>query len=63
MGSAALAAAVALSNDIINPWGGTVGHLGWVEAEQPQEQRYPALPLCAVFSCVQTVVRLPVFGK
>ena len=27
-----------------------------------QEQRYPFLPACAVFSCVHTMVWLPVFG-
>ena len=27
-----------------------------------QEQRYPFLSVCAVFSCVQTMVWLPVFG-
>ena len=26
------------------------------KAEQPQEQRYPFLSVCAVFSCVQTLV-------
>ena len=31
-------------------------------AQQPQEQRYPFLSVCAVFSCVQTMVCLPVFG-
>ena len=30
--------------------------------QQPQEQRYPFLSVCAVFSCVQTVVWLPVLG-
>ena len=35
------------------------------KAQQPQEQRYPFLSVCAVFSCVQTMVWLPlvpVFG-
>ena len=32
------------------------------KAQQPQEQRCPFLPVCAVFSCVQTMVWLPVFG-
>ena len=35
------------------------------KAQQPQEQRYPFLSVCAVFSCVQTIVWLPlvpVFG-
>ena len=31
-------------------------------AQQPQEQRYPYLSVCAVFSCVQTVAWLPLFG-
>ena len=31
------------------------------EAQQPQEQRYPFLSVCAVFSCLQTMVWLPVF--
>ena len=31
--------------------------------QQPQEQRYnPFLSVCAVFPCVQTMVRLPVLG-
>ena len=29
---------------------------------QPQEQRYPLLPVCGVVSCVQTAVWLPVVG-
>jgi len=36
------------------------GRLTWVQ--QPQERRYPFLPVSAVFSCVQTTVQLPVFG-
>ena len=32
------------------------------KAQQPQEQRYPFLSVCAVFSCVQRLVWLPVFG-
>ena len=33
------------------------------KAQQPQEQRYPFLSVCAVFPCVQTTaVWLPVFG-
>ena len=32
------------------------------KAQQPQEQLYPFLSVCAVFSCVQTMVWLPVFG-
>ena len=31
-------------------------------AQQPQEQRYPFLPVSVVFSCVLTMVWLPVFG-
>ena len=31
-------------------------------AQQPQEQRYPFLSECTVFSCVQTMVWLPAFG-
>ena len=33
------------------------------KAEQPQEQRYPFLSVCVVFSRVQTMVWLPVFGS
>ena len=42
--------------------GGNFGspHLG--TAQQLREQRYPFLSVCAVFSCVQTMVWLPVFG-
>ena len=36
------------------------GCLTWVRLQQPQEQRYPFLTVHAVFSCVQTKVRLPV---
>ena len=32
------------------------------KAEQPQEQHYPFLSLCAVGFIVQTMVWLPVFG-
>ena len=32
------------------------------KAQQPQEQRYPFLSVCAVFLCVQTMVWLPMFG-
>ena len=32
------------------------------KVQQLQEQRYPFLPVCAVFSCVQTMVWLPMFG-
>ena len=31
------------------------------KVQQLQEQRYPFLPVCAVFSCVQTMVWLAVF--
>ena len=31
--------------------------------QQPQEQRYPFLPVCAVCSCVHTMVWLPVSGS
>ena len=31
-------------------------------AQQQQEKRYPFLPVWVVFICVQTRVRLPVFG-
>ena len=32
------------------------------EAQQLQEQRYPFLSVCVVFSCVQAMVRLPASG-
>ena len=32
------------------------------KAQQPQEQRYPFISVCVVFSCVQTMVWLPVCG-
>ena len=32
------------------------------QAQQPHEQRYPLLSVCAVFSCVQTMVWLPALG-
>ena len=32
------------------------------KAQQPQEQRHPFLPVCVVFSYVQTMTWLPVFG-
>ena len=32
------------------------------KTQQPQEQRYPFLSVCAVFVCVQTMVWLPMFG-
>ena len=36
-----------------------VGSLCLGKAQQPQEQRYPFLSACVVFSCVPTVVWLP----
>ena len=41
---------------------GNSGRLTWVRLQQPQEQCYPFLSVCAVFLCVQTIVWLPVFG-
>ena len=41
---------------------GSSGRLAGIKLQQPQEQRYSFLPLCVVSSCVQTTVRLPVFG-
>ena len=41
---------------------GNSGRLSWVTLQQPQEQRYPFLPACAVLSCFQTVVYLPMLG-
>ena len=35
---------------------GISGLLTWIRLQQLQEQQYPFLPVCAVFSCVQTVV-------
>ena len=32
------------------------------KAQQLQERYYPLLSVCAVFLCVQTMVRLPMFG-
>ena len=32
------------------------------KVEQPQKQHYPLLLVCALFSCVQTMVWLPVLG-
>ena len=37
-------------------------HILMSYAQQPQEQHYPFLSVCAVFSCVHTMVRLPVLG-
>ena len=39
-----------------------VGSLCLGKAQQPQEQRYPFLSACVVFSCVPTVVWLPKCG-
>ena len=41
---------------------GNSGRLTWARLQQPKEQRYPFQVGCAVFSCVQTMVWLPVFG-
>ena len=42
---------------------GDSGHHSWLRhSMQPQEQHYPFLSVCAVFSCVQTMVWLPAFG-
>ena len=30
-----------------------------IKAQQPQEQRFPLLLVCVVFSCLQTMVWLP----
>ena len=32
------------------------------KSQQPQEHRYPFLSVCGVFSCIQTMIWLPVFG-
>ena len=32
------------------------------KSQQPEEQRYPFLSVCAAFSCVPTMVWLPVLG-
>ena len=34
---------------------GNLGRLTWVRLLQPQEQRYPFLPMCAVFLCVNSI--------
>ena len=39
-----------------------LGCLTWVKLQQPQEQCYPLLPLCAVSVRVQTMVQLSTFG-
>ena len=42
---------------------GNSGGLTWERhVQHPQEQRYPFLSVCAVFSCVETMVWMPVFG-
>ena len=38
------------------------GNSGRLALDKPQEQRYPILSVCAVFSCVQTMDWLPVFA-
>ena len=37
---------------------GNLGPLTWVRLQQPREPRYPFLPLCAVFVCVQTMFEI-----
>ena len=32
------------------------------KSQQPQEHRYPFLSVCGVFSCIQTMIWLPMFG-
>ena len=41
---------------------GKFGSLYLGKAQQPQEQRYPFLSMCAVFSRVQTMIWLPMFA-
>ena len=41
---------------------GNSGSLNWVRLQQPLELRHPFLSDSAVFSCVQTMVWLPMFG-
>ena len=41
---------------------GNSGRFTWVRLQEQQEQRYPFLIVCAVFSCVQTKVWLPTLG-
>ena len=41
------------------PFAGVLGCLTWVRLQQPQEQCYLFLTVRAVFSCLQTKVRLP----
>ena len=42
---------------------GNLGCFALVRRQQPQEQCHPFQPVCAVFSCVQTMAWLPVFGN
>ena len=60
---------LSLSLSLFFPFSSSLSHAGisrhlpyLCKAQQPQEQRHPFLPVCAVFSCVQTMVWLPVFG-
>ena len=39
---------------------GNVGHLTWLRRQQPQEQHYPFLSVCAEFLCIQTIIWMPV---
>ena len=41
---------------------GNWGRLTWVNLQQPLEQCYPFLSVCAVFLCIQTMGWLPIFG-
>ena len=41
---------------------GKFGSLYTGKAQQPQDQHLLSLSVCAVLPCVQTMVRLPVFG-
>ena len=41
---------------------GNVGSPSLGKSQQPEEQRYPFLSVCATFSCVRTMAWLPVFG-
>ena len=42
--------------------GGNAGRHAWIRHSSRQEQRYPFLPVTAVFSCFQTMVWLAVLG-
>ena len=44
------------------PLVGNLGRLTRIRLQQPQEQRHLFLTVCAVFSCVQTKVWLPMLG-